>query len=317
LLAQASRLSVATDARVLYYTWARASMQAEVAKRALVQAQAHLKDVQTAHATGSASKADVLAVESQVASAELGVTRASAAVELYDRQLHVLLHDRNPAPYRLGEDLRVDPSGTGTGRARDEQALVERAQRTRLEPQALRHGSGALREQASTALAAELPRLSAVGSVLYAQPNPRIFPQKERWDATCEAGVRLSWTPTEIFGAEAGREVNLAKARQLDEERAQLEDGIALEVKQQLLALAESEAALVSARRQVGAAEESYRVRRALFQNGRATSAELTDAENEWSRAQLELIGARIDRRIAEARLIHALGEDVELASGR
>jgi outer membrane protein TolC len=53
-------------------------------------------------------------------------------------------------------------------------------------------------------------------------------------------------------------------------------------------------------------------VRRALFQNGQATSVELTDAENEWSRAQLEVIGARIDRRIAEARLTHALGEDVD-----
>jgi outer membrane protein TolC len=56
-------------------------------------------------------------------------------------------------------------------------------------------------------------------------------------------------------------------------------------------------------------------VRRALFQNGRATSVELTDAETERSRAQLEAISARVDRRIAEARLTHALGRD--MGSGR
>jgi outer membrane protein TolC len=52
-------------------------------------------------------------------------------------------------------------------------------------------------------------------------------------------------------------------------------------------------------------------VRRLLFLNGRATSVELTDAETERSRAQLEVIGARIDHRIAEVRLAHATGNDV------
>ena len=52
-------------------------------------------------------------------------------------------------------------------------------------------------------------------------------------------------------------------------------------------------------------------MRRALFQNGRATSVELTDAETERSRAQLEAIATRIDQRIAAARLRHALGRDV------
>lgn len=63
--------------------------------------------------------------------------------------------------------------------------------------------------------------------------------------------------------------------------------------------------------RGLAAAEESHRVRRAMFQNGMATSATLTDAENDWSRAQLEVIGPSIDRRIAEARLAHALVADV------
>jgi outer membrane protein TolC len=67
---------------------------------------------------------------------------------------------------------------------------------------------------------------------------------------------------------------------------------------------------MATSERGLAAAEESYRVRRALFQNGRATSVELTDAETERSRAQQEAIGARIDRRIAEARLVHALGHD-------
>jgi len=61
----------------------------------------------------------------------------------------------------------------------------------------------------------------------------------------------------------------------------------------------------------VGIPGIEHRLRRALFQNGRATSVELTDAETERSRAQLEAISARIDHRIAQVRLAHAAGEDV------
>ena len=70
LLEQATRVRAATDARVAYYTWARARMQADVAGRNLVQAQGHLKDVTAASASGAASKADVLAWSRRCAAAD-------------------------------------------------------------------------------------------------------------------------------------------------------------------------------------------------------------------------------------------------------
>ena len=73
----------------------------------------------------------------------------------------------------------------------------------------------------------------------------------------------------------------------------------------------EAEVAIESTARGLAAAEESYRVRRSLFQNGRATSVELTDAETDLTRARLEAINARVDLRIAHVRIEHALGRDV------
>jgi outer membrane protein TolC len=52
-------------------------------------------------------------------------------------------------------------------------------------------------------------------------------------------------------------------------------------------------------------------VRRALFQNGRATSVELTDAEIDLTRARLAVIGAHVEARLAELELTHALGRDL------
>lgn len=167
-----------------------------------------------------------------------------------------------------------------------------------------------LREQAKAQRAAELPRIDAIGNAQYANPNNRQFPLRDEFSGSWDATLQLSWTPSEIFGTEAGRSATLAKARKLDAERGALRDDIELEVRRELLALKETETALQSSERGLAAAEESYRVRRVMFQNGAATSVELTDAETEWSRAQLEVIGARIDRRVADCRLRHAVGDE-------
>ncbi len=313
LLEQATRVRVATDARVAYYTWVRARMQADVAGRNLVQAQGHLKDVTAASASGAASKADVLAVESQVATAELLLTRARSAVTITEQNLRIIMHDTSGRSFSVGEDVS-EPAPLGDlqeATQRPLSTLVQEAMERRLEPRALLEGAASNRAQGSAQRAAGLPRLDAVANGYYSRPNTRIFPLEDKFRTSWDASVQLSWAPTDIFGTEAGRSASLARARELEAERAQLADGIEQEVTQARQSLLESEVAIASASRGLAAAEESYRVRRALFQNGRATSVELTDAETERSRAQLEAIATRIDQRISAARLRHALGRDV------
>jgi outer membrane protein TolC len=208
----------------------------------------------------------------------------------------------------VGEDLRIITGGM-PGQAEREQ--VAGALEKRLEPRALAETAAAVNAQASAVRAAGMPRLDAVGNATYANPNGRIFPQRDEFRGTWDATVQLSWAPTDMFGTEAAHDAVRARARQIEAERAAVTDGIALEVAQSREALAEAEAALHTSERGLAAAEESYRVRRALFQAGRSTSVELTDAETERSRAQLEAISARIDHRIAQVRLAHAAGDDV------
>ena len=313
LLEQATRVRVATDARVAYYAWARARMQADVAARNLVQAQGHLKDVSAASASGAASKADVLRVESQVATAELLLTRARSAVIVTEQRLRTIMHDTSGRTYSVGEDLsEAAPLGDlQEATQRPLGTLVQEAMERRLEPRALLEGVAANRAQAGAQRAGGLPRVDAVANAYYSRPNTRIFPLEDKFRGSWDASVQISWAPTDIFGAEAGRSAALARGRELEAERDQLADGIEQEVTQARQSLLEAAVAIASASRGLAAAEESYRVRRALFQNGRATSVELTDAETERSRAQLEAIGTRIDQRIATARLRHALGRDV------
>ena len=66
--------------------------------------------------------------------------------------------------------------------------------------------------------------------------------------------------------------------------------------------------ALSAARLGIAAAEESYRVQTERYAAGAATVSDVTLARTEQLRAQLDLVNAAIDARIAYARLSRAVG---------
>jgi outer membrane protein TolC len=74
----------------------------------------------------------------------------------------------------------------------------------------------------------------------------------------------------------------------------------------------EADFAIDSGRRELASATEAYRVARELFNDGRATSTTLTDAETELTRARLDMLNGYVDARTARVRLNHALGRDTE-----
>src|SRR6185295_4520534 len=102
-----------------------------------------------------------------------------------------------------------------------------------------------------------------------------------------------------------------ARASQLDAQARALADQIQVEVTRALRDVAQADLAVSTTARGLESAEESYRVRRLLFQNGRATSTELLDAETDLTRTRLEALDARIDARVARVRLSYVLGDDI------
>jgi outer membrane protein TolC len=305
---KAARLKAAADARSLYYTWLRARAQVIVAERSLDQARAHLTDAQHAFDVGTASKADVLRVESQVASAELVLERAKDLVTVTEEQLRTAMHDPSVQPYAIGEDLRAEIAPLAA--SENLQALRAEALDRRLEVRALDETAWSLKEQAKAARAGYYPRLDAVGNITYAKPHQRYFLDRD-WHGTWDAGLQLTWSPNDAFTAKGVAAEPEAKSAQIEKQRAALADGLRIEVVQAYQAVREAEVAVGTTKRGLVAAEEGYRVRHELFRNGRATSVELTDSELELFRASLDSVNARADLRSARARLQHAAGRDV------
>jgi outer membrane protein TolC len=308
----ATKRRVATDARVAYYGWVRAKLGVLVARQALEQAKTHLTDAKAALEAGSASRADLLRVESQVANSELLLESSKNLESLSLEQVKVAMHDNGNGSYAVGEDIRLDLPPLPR---RDARSLWRRAVDKRPELEALRRAQRAQSRAADAERAGYLPRIDVFANAYYSNPNTRAFPQRDEFSTSWDFGAQLTWTPTDIPGASSAARSAEARAAQLSAEARLAADNVRLEVVKAAQDAKEQEVAVKTSARGLAAAEESYRVRRILFQNGKATSAELLDAETDLTRARLDALDAKVNARVARVRLAYALGDDVGGAS--
>jgi outer membrane protein len=305
--AEAARRTTAAQARLAYYAWARVRLQQAVTEQSVDQAARHLEFARAGHDAGRNPDVDVLRGESLLASAQLLNERTRNAARIAEERLRTTLHDAHGGSYEIGEDLL---SAQDAAEAGEPDALYVEALRARPELRAFARTEASLREQRAAAQSAAIPRLDAFGNAYLANPSPRVFPQQAEWRATWDIGVQLAWTPNDLGGASATDRALVARGKKLEAERAAVADALRDEVDGAVIAWREARVAADTAERGLHAAEESYRVRRELFELGRGTDVELIDAENDVLRARLEMIQARVDARVARVRLDHATGRD-------
>jgi len=236
------KLTIAANAKIAYYAWARARLAIPVALEGLAQVRAHLSEVQSLQRNGAASIADVLRVESQVATNEQAVAQAYSLERDSAEHLQVLMHVRGPFEWQLGEALsplrREDTQ-------LDVDALAAEAALRRLEVRALGEEEASAIQRASAANAAILPRLEAFGQITTADPNQRFVPNQERFDTTWAAGARVSWSPDGSLEGAAARRVLEARARRAAAERAAFVDELRDEVSSALRRWTDANVAIV------------------------------------------------------------------------
>lgn len=314
LTEQAARVQAAAEARLAYYDWVRAELQVLVAQQSLQSAQAQLERVQRYFAAGRVAQADVPQAEAFTANTELLYQQALTASDVSEQRLRTMMHVPDNQPLLVGEDVTAE-FAQGQEQATLE-ALYQEAVAARLEIRALDKTAYSLQQAVDVQNAQRLPVIEAFGNVTYANPNQRVFPITEEWNATWDVGVRLTWTLNSFGTASAEAEQTRAQKAQVVSQRQALEDSLRLEILTAYRALREAQLAVVTAGRARVAAEASYESRQQLYQFGRATTFELIEAETARLQARLEVIQAHIALRVARVQLDHAVGRDVPLIVG-
>ncbi|HVK86858.1 MAG TPA: TolC family protein [Kofleriaceae bacterium] len=304
-----TEVNVGQDARVAYYEWVRANLQVLVSKRQLAQVQSTVRQFRALAEAQRISRADLMRVESQEATAEQTVIQLEYIAGLREEQLRILIEAPLGERLVIGEDIRKDILAPSQIPLED---LYRTARSQRLDFKVLDTGIEARLKQAEGERANMYPKLGVFAQADYANPNQRIFPQQDEFNLTWAAGAQITWTLNDTLLSKTVQDKAYAAARGLRADRANLERGTRVELLSAQQAVAIAQAALETSKKGLAAAEESYRVRRELLNAERATAVELVDAETELTRARITALNARVDLRVAMAQLGHALGNDTK-----
>jgi outer membrane protein TolC len=306
LLIKAERAKVEGDARVAYFNWVRAIGQVAVTEKSIDRVKARLKDAEAAFTVGLVTKAEVLRLQSLVATTEAGLETAKAFRELSAQQLASIMDDKK-AEYTLGEDVLAQPA---VRPIEPLDQLVTEAQQKRLELQSMTKTTQSLEKAESVVRSNQYPRLDGFADYTYANPNQRYMFQKA-WNATWSAGVQLSWTINDILTNRSSGDEIKANRETIEANRKAIAQGIRMEVTSAYTDGRRATAELEAAKRATEASQAAYDTSIQLYKVGKATTAELIDSEAELVNANLRLINAHIDTKVAETKLARAVGRDL------
>jgi outer membrane protein TolC len=131
-------------------------------------------------------------------------------------------------------------------------------------------------------------------------------PQTERFDVTWAVGAQASWQLTDALSAGPSGLALESRISALREQRELVREGIRAEVVDAQRAILDARVARVSREAQVSAAQRTLDLASNVYRSGRGTSLVVMDAQTLLVRARLDLLAARIDDRIAHARLRRA-----------
>ncbi|HEX8528835.1 MAG TPA: TolC family protein, partial [Cytophagales bacterium] len=262
------------------------------------------REVKNLEKEGIVTANDVLRVQLQKNNLQLSKLDLETAREtsLYNFALMLGLPDNQP----LAVDTTLAAAGPASVSAAED--LQTQALQNRQELQA-----GALREKAArsglrAARSAYFPHLGLSAGYNYVNPNANVIPEPGTFLNAWNAGVTLSYNLSSLYGWRGRMAEARVTADQARLQTAQQTDAVKNEVfgtyKGYQVAgqkIAVNETALAQA-------GENYRLIDSKFRNGLVLSSDLLEAQTLMLQAQLNLLNAQVDARVAYYRLQKATG---------
>ena len=297
-------LETAFAVRNAYWSLFKAQEMKKVVDEIVLQMKAHLKDASNLLAQGMLTNNDVLKLQVQLSDVQLKQLEAANGVQLAQVNLN------NTLGIQLVSEVDVKSVPQVQTKSEVElSALLSNAFDKRGELKAADYRAKASESNVSIAKSRWYPEVSLYGNYYYNRPNQRVFPSKDAFKDTWDAGIMVSmdvwnWLATshQTDQAEAGL------AQSLDAV-GMLKDGITLEVTQNFLNFQQAKQKIVITKLTVEQAEENQRITSEKFKNGVALSSDLIDAEVALLSAKTNYTSALVDLELAKAKLDKSIGE--------
>lgn len=294
-----------------YWAVATSREAVRVLEESVARADAQVRDARQRLDVGLVPPSDVLTFEAQRSNEELQLIEARNLYESSLIDLRRLIGADPAAPIDLADRLDATQGTVPMDSVKSDAevaTLVSEAQKQRPELRALSFRFDAAQARQAAAATGRRPTIAVAGGVDFAKPNPKIFPREDIWQTSWDIGVNVSWTFLDGGRTRAEMGEAIAAARAVDERQKDLGTVIAADVRQRVLDLGSSQAAVRAAETGVKAAAEARRVLGERFAVGVATTTDVLVAQEQLVSAELARTRALASVRLAEARLQRALG---------
>jgi len=250
---------------------------------------------------------DLLTAQAQRARQTVQRIQAQNAAALAELDLDRLIGAPPGQALALATAVR-DPAAAADVSRQSAADLLQKALAQRPERQALQERAKALRKSAEATSEQRLPRLDALAGVEPARPNSRFAPRTDTWRTSWDLGVMMTWTLFDGGHSRALAAETSAQASVIDHQIEDFDALVGVEIRQRLQDLESSRLAVEASSTAVAAATEARRVAQERFNAGVATNTDVLDAQLAMMEAELEMTRLSAAARLAEARLLRAIG---------
>lgn len=289
-----------------YYGVLRTKKLYELAQDSLDMAQSHLKQVNAMYSAGTATKADVLRAEVQVAKMELALKKADNAYALAKDAFNNVLGRDLDAPALLSEKEIVNEMVKPRSYS-ECLAIVFDANPDWKVFQLTKKIS---EKSVGIQFANYFPMISLVGSTGNSKVN---YPEYAGNSDVNSWSIMASGTWNIFDGLATPSRVKESQAN-LDALKANEEptrNGIMLDVKDACLNLSSAIDVIDSAKKAVESAQENYNISKEKYRNGIESNLEMIDAQTELTETKTDLYQAQFDYQIAKAKVNKAVGKEI------
>ena len=299
-----SRNQVVVDTKNAFYDVLRARAFVTVSEQTIQNARERLKTAQSYLDAGTGTRFDVLRAETDVANAQQSLITAKNRVNLTTAMLNNVLNIDQNTPLQITESTEPDGAEQGFNEAITE-AYGKRPELLQTDVYI-----SAAKKGVRLAKRSALPSMGLNWNFSFTPDTGGFSPKATSWAAVAQINVPIfDQGLSRARVQQALSDVNTAELGKL-----QVQDAIALEVRQAYLALTEAKDRLNVTTTALTQAQEQYRLARVRFENGVTQTTgnspllEISDAQTALTQAENNQVNARYDVQNYRARLDKALG---------
>ena len=287
-----------------YYSFVRVKQICKLLKERIISVTKRINDAEKFYQNGLITKNEVLKLKVLNSDLELKLVEAENNLTLirsrFNQVLGLSLTNNSVVDEQiLHEDFML--SGF------DEYKNLALKKRSELKSMKLK--IKASEENIKTAESDFYPQVNLFASLNYDNPNQRIMPLKDEFNATWAAGVNFKWSIWNWGETSAKKQIAKEELNQVKLSKETLLEKIELEVYRNYLKVISENKKLKTAKLKLQQTEENYRIVNKKFTEQLVTASDLSEAETDLLDAKIKVVTSEIDKILAVKNLKKSIGE--------